>query len=198
MTGYVRNAQESDIERMTELYQLSNPHNNSEEIKQWTLRNYNSPPPLSFVFEHEGTIYGAATGKIRGNNGSAIAILEDIVADRELVKTQPLLKDTKIGQILLDTMVNAFASYGLSTAELLVYTDNQKAIDFYKKNGWEIVYEFDTQTIPDPDLHNGHRMYVMEYTTTSLPTFQPKGIRPIEKEEEMPVDDTVPFAALIP
>lgn len=58
-----------------------------------------------------------------------------------LIAVKPMYQNTHIGKRLLRTLVDMAISRGLLTISLEVKKDNQKAINFYRRNGFTVVGE---------------------------------------------------------
>ena len=93
-----------------------------EEIAQYLKRN----PGLSRVAVLDGKIVGAA---LCGHDGRRGWIYHLAVA--------PTYRRQKIGNVLLESSVNALRAIGLKRAIILVAGDNPGGHDFWLRNGWE-------------------------------------------------------------
>ena len=93
-----------------------------EEIAQYLKRN----PGLSRVAVLDGKIVGAA---LCGHDGRRGWIYHLAVA--------PTHRRQKIGNVLLESSVNALRAIGLKRAIILVAGDNPGGHDFWLRNGWE-------------------------------------------------------------
>jgi ribosomal protein S18 acetylase RimI-like enzyme len=93
-----------------------------EEIAEYLKRN----PGLSRVAEADGKIIGAA---LCGHDGRRGWIYHLAVA--------PPYRRQKIGNVLLESCMNALRAVGLKRAIILVAGDNPAGHDFWLRNGWE-------------------------------------------------------------
>jgi ribosomal protein S18 acetylase RimI-like enzyme len=93
-----------------------------EEIAEYLKRN----PGLSRVAVLDGKIVGAA---LCGHDGRRGWIYHLAVA--------PTYRRQKIGNVLMESCLNALRAIGLKRAIILVAGDNPGGHDFWLRNGWE-------------------------------------------------------------
>jgi len=93
-----------------------------EEIAEYFKRN----PGLSRIAEVDGKIVGAA---LCGHDGRRGWIYHLAVA--------PTYRRQKIGNVLMESCLNALRAIGLKRAIILVAGDNSSGHDFWLRNGWE-------------------------------------------------------------
>lgn len=84
------------------------------------------------VAEHRGRVVGMCTVQVLVSTaeGGTVGLVEDVVV-------QPGLRGRGVGRRLLETLGDWCNRRGLTRLQLLADRDNDQALDFYRRLGWE-------------------------------------------------------------
>ena len=128
MSGIViRPMREDDIEIVSELAMLANPHAEKEKYREHILDELRSNPDLSFVAVSGNKVVGYVQGDIR----SAMATLEDLAVAKEY-------QNRGIGTQLLSVELEVLKKKGSKIVIAEVHYRNAEAIPFYYKHGFRL------------------------------------------------------------
>ena len=128
MSGIViRPMREDDIEIVSELAMLANPHAEKEKYREHILDELRSNPDLSFVAVSGEKVVGYVQGDIRG----AMATLEDLAVAKEY-------QNKGVGSQLLSVELEALKKRRLKIVIAEVHYRNSEAIPFYYKHGFRL------------------------------------------------------------
>lgn len=91
-----------------------------------------NPQGCVLVAEERGRVIGMCTGQltISTAEGGVVALVEDVVVD-------PACQGRGTGRRLLEALGEWAAIRGATRLQLLADRDNQPALDFYAKLGWQ-------------------------------------------------------------
>jgi len=118
---------EEDIEIVSEIAMLANPHAEKEKYREHVLDELRSNPDLSFVAVSGEKVVGYVQGDIRG----AMATLEDLAVAKEY-------QNKGIGSQLLSVELGALKKTGSKIVIAEVHYKNAEAIPFYYKHGFRL------------------------------------------------------------
>jgi len=128
MSGIViHSMREEDIEIVSEIAMLANPHAEKEKYREHVLDELRSNPDLSFVAVSGEKVVGYVQGDIRG----AMATLEDLAVAKEY-------QNKGIGSQLLSVELGALKKTGSKIVIAEVHYKNAEAIPFYYKHGFRL------------------------------------------------------------
>lgn len=118
---------EDDLEVVSELAMLANPHAEKEKYREHIIDELRGNPDLSFVAVSGEKVVGYVQGDIRG----AMATLEDIAVAEEY-------QNKGIGKQLLSVELEALKKMRSKIVVAEVHYKNAKAIPFYYKHGFRL------------------------------------------------------------
>ncbi len=128
MSGIViRPMREDDIEIVSEIAMLANPHAEKEKYREHILDELRSNPDFSFVAVGGEKVVGYVQGDIRG----AMAALEDLAVAKEY-------QGKGVGTQLLSVELEALKKRGSKIVIAEVHYRNAEAIPFYYKHGFRL------------------------------------------------------------
>lgn len=123
----IRRMGESDLDSVSDLSILANPHAVKEKYRANLVRWVNEFGDLAFVAEKDGSIVGYVTGETSND----MAWIQDIaVAPEEQGKG--------VGNRLLHKQLQALKKHKPKTITVEVHWKNASAIPFYYQNGFRI------------------------------------------------------------
>lgn len=129
-----------DISEVSDLYLAANTFSDIRSIRKWTLENFESFARYQFVWKERGVILGAISG-----NAEDHAHIDDLAVREDC-------RGRGVGAKLLTTLLTAFRKDGLRSVSLWVHKNNEKAIQFYIRHGFQITKKERTNGMPDvPD-----------------------------------------------
>jgi len=118
---------ESDLETVSDLAMLANPHATKEKYSKHIMDELRSNPDLSFVVQSDGEVVGYVQADVR--NGQAV--LEDIaVAEKHHGKG--------LGKLLLDRELKALRRRNVKMVFAEVHYKCASAIPFYYNHNFRI------------------------------------------------------------
>ena len=120
----IRPMREDDLETVSELAMLANPHAKKEKYREHVVDELKENPDLSFVAVHNGKVVGYVQGDTRG----PMTTIEDLA----------VAKGKGIGKQLLDAELEALRARGAKVIIAEVHYRNAQAIPFYYKHGFRI------------------------------------------------------------
>lgn len=92
----------------------------------WRERLAGEPPPYSLhVVEEAGRVEGFVMGSAEGSTATLVAI-----------HVLPAAQGSGAAQLLHRTVLDDFAGWGCTTAQLWVLDGNERAQAFYRRQGW--------------------------------------------------------------
>lgn len=123
----IRSMCEDDLEIVSELSMLANPHAEREKYKEHIGEELRRNPDLSFVaVEGEKVV-----GYVQGDVHHAMATLEDLAVDEDH-------QDRGIGTQLLSVELEVIRKRGSKIVIAEVHYKNSEAIPFYYKHGFRL------------------------------------------------------------
>jgi len=117
----------SDLDIVSELAMLANPHSIKEKYKKLILDELRENPDLSFVAAIDGKVVGYVLADIHNDE----AVLEDIAVSEKL-------QGKGIGKNLLNKELTALKHRKIKTVRAEVHYKCASAIPFYYKHNFRI------------------------------------------------------------
>lgn len=112
----------------------------------WRDRLAVEPEPHAvYVLELDGVVEGFAMGAASGTTATLNAL-----------HVLPKLHGTGAGRLLHDRLLDDFASWRCTTAELWVLEGNERAQAFYRRQGWTHDGDTDMHDVGGVDVHALH------------------------------------------
>lgn len=127
-TIVIRKMRRSDLDIVSELALLANPHATKEKYCKHILDELRENPDLSFVAVEDGRVVGYVQADIRNDE----AVLEDIAVAKEY-------QGKGIGKRLLDKELEALKRKGVKIVLAEVHYKCASAIPFYYKYDFRII-----------------------------------------------------------
>jgi len=124
----VRPMSSMDLDAVSIIYALANPHASSEAIKKWTTDTLEKFSGLCYVAEVEGRVVSGVSGLRRDPD---IGVVDDLAVAEEY-------QGRGIGSALLGRLLGDFKNAGLKVVMLEVHHLCSDAIPFYHKHGFRI------------------------------------------------------------
>ncbi len=118
---------EDDMEIVSEIAMLANPHAEKEKYREHIVDELRSNADLSFVAVSGEKVVGYVQGDIRG----AMATLEDLAVAKEY-------QNKGVGSQLLSVELEALKKRGSKIVIAEVHYKNAEAIPFYYKHGFRL------------------------------------------------------------
>lgn len=122
------------VELLAELFSLESDFNPDREKQLQGLRLILKAPDSGrlFVLRVEGRLVGMANALITVSTaeGGLVLLLEDVIVSREL-------RGRGLGRLLVEHVLEWARKNGLVRVTLLADQNNQAALDFYRKLGFE-------------------------------------------------------------
>jgi GNAT superfamily N-acetyltransferase len=133
----LRPAQHADIETLLHLlealFSIEQDFTHDREKQQRGLEMLlQAPDAYVAVAEHAGEVAGMATLQllISTAEGAPSGLIEDVVVHASH-------RGQGIGEALMNHLITWAKKKGVTRLQLLADRDNQPALDFYRKQGWE-------------------------------------------------------------
>ncbi|MGD8909401.1 MAG: GNAT family N-acetyltransferase [Chromatiales bacterium] len=133
----IRPAQYTDIEALLHLlealFSIEQDFTPDREKQRRGLEMLlQAPEAYVVVAEHTGEIAGMATLQllISTAEGAPSGLIEDVVVDESH-------RGQGIGEALMNHLITWVEKKGVTRLQLLADRDNQPALEFYRKQGWE-------------------------------------------------------------
>jgi ribosomal-protein-alanine N-acetyltransferase len=123
----VRPMREEDLETVSELAMLANPHATKEKYHQHVVDELQENPDLSFVAVDGEMVVGFVQGDTRG----PMTTVEDLAVAKEY-------QGKGVGNELLSVELEALRKKGARVVVAEVHCKNARAIPFYYKHGFRI------------------------------------------------------------
>lgn len=123
----IRPMREDDLEVVSELAMLANPHAKKEKYRKFIIDELKENPELSFVAVDGEKVVGYVQGDIRGS----MASLEDLAVEEQH-------QGKGVGTQLLNIELEALKKRGSKIVVAEVHYKNAQAIPFYYKHGFRI------------------------------------------------------------
>ena len=124
----IRPMDPEDLETLSMIYMLANPHANSEAIEKWTRDTLGKFPEMCYVAEVEGKVVGGVSGLRRDPD---VGVVDDLAVAEEY-------QGMGVGSALLTRVLGEFKKAGLKVAMLEVHHLRSEAIPFYYRHGFRI------------------------------------------------------------
>jgi ribosomal-protein-alanine N-acetyltransferase len=118
---------EEDLEVVSELAMLANPHAKKEKYREHVVDELKENPELSFVAVHDDKVVGYVQGDTRGS----MTTLEDLAVAKDY-------QGKGVGKQLLKIELEALKKKGAQIVFAEVHYKNAKAIPFYYMHGFRI------------------------------------------------------------
>lgn len=147
----VKKAYTEDLEILQQVgretfYETFSKHNSEEEMQKYLAESFSSEKLLKelntqntqffIAWENENPV-----GYLKINTGQAQTELQDEISlEIERIYVKSSYQGKKVGQLLYDKALEAAREQGKKYIWLGVWEENQKAVGFYRKNGFT---EFD-------------------------------------------------------
>jgi len=123
----IRRMVESDLNVVSELALLANPHATREVYRKHVSDELEENPDLSFVAVEKGKVVGYAQADVR----NSLSVLEDIAVANDH-------QGRGIGKLLLEKELTVLKSKGVKIVLAEVHHSCSSAIPFYYKYGFRI------------------------------------------------------------
>ena len=123
----IRRMVESDLNVVSELALLANPHATREVYRKHVSDELEENPDLSFVAVEKGKVVGYAQADVR----NSLSVLEDIAVANDH-------QGRGIGKLLLEKELTILKSKGVKIVLAEVHHSCSSAIPFYYKYGFRI------------------------------------------------------------
>jgi len=123
----IRKMRENDLDTVSELAMLANPHATKQKYRKHLLDELRENPDLSFIAADNGEVVGYVQADVR--NGEAV--LEDIAVAKEYQRKG-------IGRLLLDKELRALKRKGVRIVLSEVHYKCASAIPFYYNHNFRI------------------------------------------------------------
>ena len=127
MSVVIRPMREEDLETVSELAMLANPHATKEKYREHVSDELKENPDLAFVAVHGDKVVGYVQGDTRGS----MTTLEDLAVANNY-------QGKGIGKQLLKTELEALKKKGAKIVFAEVHYKNARAIPFYYRHGFRI------------------------------------------------------------
>ena len=118
---------EEDLEAVSELAMLANPHATKATYRTHVADELRENPDLAFVAVDDGRVVGYVQGDPRG----PMTTLEDLAVAKEY-------QGKGVGKRLLETELAALKQRGAKLVFAEVHYQNARAIPFYYRHGFRI------------------------------------------------------------
>ncbi|PIN69902.1 hypothetical protein COV93_03635 [Candidatus Woesearchaeota archaeon CG11_big_fil_rev_8_21_14_0_20_43_8] len=126
--GKIRQMKDSDLKRVSTLYQDANKFTTRPCIIRWSGDDFRRFPKYHFVFENEGKVIGGISGTLHRRN---LGVVEDIAVDRKH-------RCNGIGDRLMKKLLDRFKENGITKVRLWIHWTDARAIPFYYKHGFKL------------------------------------------------------------
>lgn len=135
----IERAKEEDLPKLVDLYLRAYKgleeyaYTHPKDVKSYLKWLWNRDKEGIFLAKVDGKIVGFVAGDANWfsrREGKRVGAIHEIVVD-------PEYQGHGVGTALLNTILEYFKKKGLDTAELWVGDENYKAINFYKKFGFQ-------------------------------------------------------------
>lgn len=127
MSVVIRPMREEDLETVSELAMLANPHATKEKYREHVFDELKENPDLAFVAVCGNKVVGYVQGDTRGS----MTTLEDLAVAKDY-------QGKGIGKRLLKTELEALKKRGAKIVFAEVHYKNARAIPFYYRHGFRI------------------------------------------------------------
>lgn len=147
----VKKANTEDLEILQQVsretfYETFSKHNSEEEMQKYLAESFSSEKLLKELNTQDSQFFIAwenenPVGYFKINTGQAQTELQDEISlEIERIYVKSSFQGKKVGQLLYDKALEAAREQGKKYIWLGVWEENQRAVSFYRKNGF---IEFD-------------------------------------------------------